>query len=312
MPRNALDVLAQQIVACCCERPRGRRRDRGPGRAAPTPTRASAARSLGAVLDMLSGALSPAPTSPTCARACSPGTARATRSPRAGAPRWSPASTPARSPTAATSACTWAPSGPRVGELDEEMVFETRGGDLVLLGATTWRVEEITRDRVIVSPAPGEPGRLPFWSGEGPGRPLELGRAVGRLLREAGRPAGGARPAWMRRARPLDEPAAANLAAYVRRAARGHRRRAQRPGPSWSSVFATSWGTGGCASCTPFGAARARALGAWRCRPGSARRRGFETQVMYTDDGIVLRVADGEDLPSLPICCRTPTRWRTL
>ena len=64
----------------------------------------------------------------------------------------------------------------RVGELDEEMVFETHPGDVFLLGASSWRVLEITHDRVLVAPAPGEPGKMPFWRGEGPGRPVELGR----------------------------------------------------------------------------------------------------------------------------------------
>ncbi|HEU5059711.1 MAG TPA: DEAD/DEAH box helicase, partial [Kofleriaceae bacterium] len=75
------------------------------------------------------------------------------------------------------------PDGPRVGELDEEMVYESRAGDTFLLGATTWRIEEIGRDRVIVSPAPGEPGRMPFWKGDRPGRPAPLGRRVGALIR---------------------------------------------------------------------------------------------------------------------------------
>ena len=72
----------------------------------------------------------------------------------------------------------------RVGELDEEMVFESREGDTFLLGASTWRIEEITHDRVMVSPAPGEPGKMPFWKGDGPGRPLEFGRAMGAMVRE--------------------------------------------------------------------------------------------------------------------------------
>jgi ATP-dependent Lhr-like helicase len=74
--------------------------------------------------------------------------------------------------------------GKRVGELDEEMVFESRVGEVFVLGASSWRIDEITRDRVLVSPAPGEPGRMPFWKGDRPPRPVEVGRAVGALTRE--------------------------------------------------------------------------------------------------------------------------------
>src|SRR4029079_6218894 len=74
--------------------------------------------------------------------------------------------------------------GGRVGELDEEMVYEARAGQTFLLGASTWRIEEITRDRVLVSPAPGVPGAVPFWKGEGVGRPYELGRAIGEFSRK--------------------------------------------------------------------------------------------------------------------------------
>src|SRR5205085_11054215 len=77
------------------------------------------------------------------------------------------------------------PDGRRVGELDEEMVYEARPGYTFLLGATTWRIEEITRDRVIVTPAPGLPGAVPFWKGDSVGRPVELGRAVGEFARRA-------------------------------------------------------------------------------------------------------------------------------
>ena len=76
--------------------------------------------------------------------------------------------------------------GRRVGELDEEMVYESREGEVLLLGASAWRVEQITHDRVLVSPAPGEQGKIPFWKGEGPGRPVELGRALGEFTREYG------------------------------------------------------------------------------------------------------------------------------
>src|SRR5262249_56009398 len=72
----------------------------------------------------------------------------------------------------------------RVGELDEEMVYEARAGQVIVLGASSWRIEEITRDRVLVSPAPGVPGAVPFWKGEGIGRPYELGEAIGKFARE--------------------------------------------------------------------------------------------------------------------------------
>src|SRR6185295_1721144 len=74
--------------------------------------------------------------------------------------------------------------GARVGELDEEMVYESRVGDVFLLGASSWRIEDITPDRVIVSPAPGTPGKMPFWRGDALGRPAELGRALGAFVRE--------------------------------------------------------------------------------------------------------------------------------
>ena len=72
----------------------------------------------------------------------------------------------------------------RVGELDEEMVFESHPGETFILGASTWRIVDITHDRVLVEPAPGEPGKMPFWKGDGPGRPLEFGRRIGALVRE--------------------------------------------------------------------------------------------------------------------------------
>jgi ATP-dependent Lhr-like helicase len=103
----------------------------------------------------------------------------------------------------------------RVGELDEEMVFETQVGDAFTLGASTWRVEEITHDRVLVSPAPGEPGKMPFWHGDQAGRPVELGLAIGRLVREL---RGLSRPAAVDRLvrlHDLDRSAAENVLRYL-------------------------------------------------------------------------------------------------
>ncbi len=104
------------------------------------------------------------------------------------------------------------PDGRRVGELDEEMVYEARPGQTFLLGATTWRIEEITRDRVIVTPAPGLPGAVPFWKGDGIGRPAELGRAIGAFAREAV----SREPEELAGEYDLDRRAAENLVAYLR------------------------------------------------------------------------------------------------
>src|SRR6201986_3309073 len=79
---------------------------------------------------------------------------------------------------------TGATKGARVGELDEDMVFESRTGDTIILGASTWRIEQITHDRVTVSPAPGEPGKMPFWHGDTAGRPAEFGSKIGEMTRE--------------------------------------------------------------------------------------------------------------------------------
>ncbi len=103
----------------------------------------------------------------------------------------------------------------RVGELDEEMVFEARAGETFVLGASTWRIEAITHDRVLVSPAPGEPGKMPFWKGEAAGRPIELGLAIGRLVRELGRIPRADALARLERDHGLDARAAAHLLQYI-------------------------------------------------------------------------------------------------
>ena len=108
-------------------------------------------------------------------------------------------------------------NGPRIGELDEEMVFETRKGQAITLGASTWRVRDITRDRVIVEPAPGETGTLPFWRGDGPGRPVELGYSIGKLCRRvAATPPAKARED-VRNDLPVESHAANELVHYIHR-----------------------------------------------------------------------------------------------
>ena len=105
--------------------------------------------------------------------------------------------------------------GGRVGELDEEMVYEARAGQTFLLGASTWRIEEITRDRVLVSPAPGVPGAVPFWKGEGVGRPYELGEAIGATSRELVALPEAKALVKLRDEHSLDERAAQNLLTFL-------------------------------------------------------------------------------------------------
>ncbi|MFF2312510.1 ATP-dependent helicase [Streptomyces albidoflavus] len=181
--------------------------------------------------------------------------------------------------------------GGRVGELDEEMVYESRTGDVFTLGTTSWRIEDITRDRVLVSPAPGVPGRLPFWKGDQLGRPLELGRALGAFVREVGAlPEEDARLRLM--AAGLDAWAAENLLTYLReqREACGHV-------PDDRTVvverFRDELGDWRVVIHSPFGA---QVHAPWALALGArlSERYGMDAQVMHADDGIVLRLPDAD------------------
>ncbi|MCR9095762.1 MAG: DEAD/DEAH box helicase [bacterium] len=196
--------------------------------------------------------------------------------------------------------------GPRIGELDEEMVHETRPGETITLGASTWRVTEITRDRVIVVPAPGEPGKLPFWRGEGPGRPLELGRRLGEFTRELGTrlqapptlSEGRAdADAWLQAEHGLDEWAARNLLDYVI-----EQQESTGGLPSDRSItverFRDELGDWRVCILSPFGA-RLHAPWALAIEARLGEEAGFEVQALWSDDGIVLRFADAEKTPSL-------------
>ncbi|MEO7195273.1 MAG: ATP-dependent helicase [Pseudonocardiaceae bacterium] len=183
-------------------------------------------------------------------------------------------------------------AGSRVGELDEEMVYESRVGDTFLLGSTSWKIMDITHDRVIAAPAPGEPARMPFWKGDAPGRPLELGRALGAFVREV---SGAAVDAARGRveAAGLDSWAADNLLAYLReqRETTGHV-------PCDRTVvverFRDELGDWRMVVHSPFGA---RVNGPWALAIGARlrERRGVEAQVASADDGIVLRLPDAFD-----------------
>ena len=184
----------------------------------------------------------------------------------------------------------------RVGELDEEMVYESRVGDVFALGATSWRIEEITPDRVWVSPAPGQPAKLPFWHGDSVGRPIELGRAVGEFLRAA-------RDAETTRAHladsGLDAWAMDNLVAYLeeQRAATG-----RLPDDRTIVVerFRDELGDWRVAIHSPFGA---RVHAPWALAIGQRllAEHGIEPQVMHSDDGIVIRLPDTLDETAVSI-----------
>ncbi|MFJ7785323.1 ATP-dependent helicase [Streptomyces albidoflavus] len=181
--------------------------------------------------------------------------------------------------------------GGRVGELDEEMVYESRTGDVFTLGTTSWRIEDITRDRVLVSPAPGVPGRLPFWKGDQLGRPLELGRALGAFVREVGAlPEEDARLRLL--AAGLDAWAAENLLTYLKEQgeACGHV-------PDDRTVvverFRDELGDWRVVIHSPFGA---QVHAPWALALGArlSERYGMDAQVMHADDGIVLRLPDAD------------------
>ncbi|WP_253907919.1 helicase-related protein [Arthrobacter sp. H20] len=184
--------------------------------------------------------------------------------------------------------------GRRVGELDEEMVYESRVGDVFALGATSWRIEDITHDRVLVSPAFGQPGRLPFWKGDSLGRPVELGRAVGAFVRETS--AATPEDAQARcQAIGLDDWAAGNLLTYL-----SEQRAATEIVPNDRTLvverFHDELGDWRVILHSPFGmpvhAPWALAVGA-----RLEQRYGMDGSAMASDDGIVLRVPLMDDEP---------------
>ncbi|MEU5436712.1 ATP-dependent helicase [Streptomyces sp. NPDC020719] len=192
--------------------------------------------------------------------------------------------------------------GGRVGELDEEMVYESRVGDVFTLGTTSWRIEDITRDRVLVLPAPGVPGRLPFWKGDQLGRPLELGRALGAFLREVGSLA--PEDARLRLlSAGLDAWAADNVLAYL-----DEQRRACGHVPDDRTIlverFRDELGDWRVVIHSPFGA---QVHAPWALALGArlAERYGMDAQVMHADDGIVLRLPDA-DLMGLDLLDQDP------
>ncbi|WP_346960537.1 DEAD/DEAH box helicase [uncultured Arthrobacter sp.] len=187
-----------------------------------------------------------------------------------------------------------AKGGRRVGELDEEMVYESRVGDVFALGATSWKIEDITHDRVLVSPAFGQPGKLPFWKGDSLGRPVDLGRALGAFVRELS--ASDVGPATERcRASGLDDFAANNLIQYL-----AEQKLATEVVPSDTTLvverFHDELGDWRVVLHSPFGMP---VHAPWALAVGQRlhQRYGMDGSAMAADDGIVLRVPMMEDEP---------------
>ena len=185
--------------------------------------------------------------------------------------------------------------GGRVGELDEEMVYEARAGQTFLLGASTWRIEEITRDRVLVSPAPGVPGAVPFWKGEGVGRPYELGEAIGKTSRELVAQSHQVAQKRLTEEHRLDERGANNLLTFLNEQAA-----ATGSVPSDRTVvverFRDEIGDWRLCILTPFGA---RVHAPWALALSARLREslGMEVHAIWSDDGIALHLPDADAPP---------------
>ena len=300
-PRNPLDVLAQQIVAMLAMEP-WTVEDLAAvvRRAAPFASLPQSA--LEATLDMLAGRYPSddfAELRPRIVWDRVTGTLTA----RAGAQRLAVTSGGTIPDRGLFGVFLVGEKGSRVGELDEEMVYESRVGDVFLLGSSSWRIEEITHDRVLVSPAPGQPGKMPFWHGDAPGRPIELGRALGAFLREMNaldRTAALARAAEAG----LDEWAAENLVAYLeeQRQATGHL-------PDDRTIlverFRDELGDWRLCVHSPFGA---QVNAPWAMALSARLREtlGVDVQSMHSDDGIVIRLPEADEPPSASVVVLDP------
>ncbi len=301
-PRNPLDVLAQQIVALVVAGPLPVsavfRLVRGAAPFAALPRRA-----FEGVLDMLSGRYPSDEFGELRARLTWDRIAGMLR-PRKGSQLLAIANAgtiPDRGLYGVFLAGAEKPT--RVGELDEEMVFESRTGDVFLLGASSWRIEEISHDRVLVSPAPGEPGKMPFWHGDAPGRPKELGDAIGALCRELlAVPAATARKT-LEEEHALDARAADNLVRYLE----DQREAGAVPTDRVLVIerFQDEVGDLCIAMLTPFGAP---VHAPWVTAVSALLRGqlGLEADTMWSDDGMVFRLPGTSSAPDTALFLPEP------
>ncbi len=294
VPTNALDIAAQQIVAMVCDQERTVDQIEHLLRRA-HPFRRLTRKLLVAVLDMLSGRY-PSDDLADLRPKLAWDRARDVLTPRRGTAmllRMNAGTIPDRGQFAVHLGV----GGPRIGELDEEMVYESRTGDVILLGASSWRVIDIQRDRLIVEPAPGEHARLPFWRGDGIGRPVELGRALGAFTRELGAKTRDDAEQWLAAHTALDAYASKNLATYL-----AEQKEATGTLPTDQAItverFRDELGDWRVCILSPFGA-RVHAPWSMALQTTLSVRGGVEVVSTYTDDGIVLTFADGDHIPDV-------------
>jgi ATP-dependent helicase Lhr and Lhr-like helicase len=185
----------------------------------------------------------------------------------------------------------------RVGELDEEMVFESRTGDTFILGASTWRIDEITHDRVLVTPAPGEAGKMPFWHGDQAGRPLEFGRRIGALVRELRDAPRSVAIARLTTEHDLEPGAAENVLRYL---ADQELATVNVPDDQNIVIERVRDELGDWRVCvlTPFGS---RVHAPWAMAVTAKLRavNGQEVETMWSEDGFVLRFPETEEAPAI-------------
>ncbi|MCL1588019.1 MAG: DEAD/DEAH box helicase [Actinomycetia bacterium] len=190
------------------------------------------------------------------------------------------------------------PDGARVGELDEEMVYESRPGDTFILGSSTWRISEITNDRVTVTPAPGSSAaKMPFWHGDAPGRPLELGRAVGAFTREIAALGHDEATEILTNRYRLDPWAAGNLVGFL-----NEEREATGVLPTDRTIvvqrFRDEIGDWRVVLLSPFGG-KVHAPWALAVRHRYRNEQGSSVDVIWSDDGILFRFPDTDTPPDL-------------
>jgi ATP-dependent helicase Lhr and Lhr-like helicase len=292
IPRNPLDVLAQQIVGICADEEIAVEELHALVRGA-YPFADLSRVQLENVLDMLDGRYPSDEFAELRARVVWDRTAGVVRG-RQGARRLA-VTNAGTIPDRGLFGVHLVDGGGRVGELDEEMVYEARAGQTFLLGASTWRIEEITRDRVLVSPAPGVPGAVPFWKGEGVGRPYELGEAIGVASRELTALSDGKALERLGKDFLLDERAAANLLSFLR-----EQEGATGAVPSDRTVvverFRDEIGDWRLCVLTPFGG---RVHAPWALALGARLRESLnlETQAIWSDDGIAIHLPDADETP---------------